>query len=217
MQRREALLLEALGSKLGVAIPSVNGKGCLQQREWEAIQLLQRCGPLLPKSAESLVCHQHTKEMRMSSGAHSATTVLPVTGPASGGAHTSRSAIVDDISAAEGVSAPKKMQSAMDSLPIGMPEALANMPRTLAPLDPVQRHCISHNINRSARSGPGLHNQSAIAGPGVVIGPEWRLVRMVRERVPVDLLQRVSPDAEYESVYPILERLLNLVVSRLEV
>ncbi len=209
MQKREALLLEALGAKLGVVVPRFAANG------GEAFQLLQRCGPLPLKSSES--GHSHS---RASFGvtAHPAPQIQ-AKGLVSSNINQSTSVLMKpDEKLAVDSSAPWKRVQPANTVP---PESKAALSLSIsAPLDPVRRHCAPYLCSLTCSKSDSvlaLHSKSAAVGPGTTIGAEWRLVRMVRERVPVDLLQRLSPDAEYESVFPIFERLLHLVVKRLQV
>ena len=194
-QSREKLLLESLGTKLGVNLTGYEGNGGQNQSEWQACELLIRCGPQLSHTSEIYQGNVQSKNCPVPSTIVEPSAVVKVS------CADSRKAI--------GLSEGSGMCSISHSQP------------TSAPLDPVQRHvCTAVSTGWAEPSTPRSKSNSAdaaAAGPGVLIGPEWQLVKMVRERLPVDLLQRVPPEADHDAVWLILEKLLDLVASRLKV
>jgi hypothetical protein len=197
--------MQALGAKLGVSLDG--NRSCLFPAEWKPIQLLQRCGPQLSSTASESLANDTTRAPH--SGTQTGATIPPANGLApvriSANATTQN---VSDGAATLGSSADHSKRIQGRSCRSGVPVNDLNS----VPLDPVWLHCQSS----FPCTGPVLL-PAPLAGPGASVGQEWRMVRMVRERVPVDLLPRVPLEAEHEVVCPILDRLLDLVVSRLQV
>jgi hypothetical protein len=186
--------VQALGARLGVSLDC--NRACQIPPEWQPIQLLLRCGP----QSSAVASENLANDARAAPSATQTGTLLP---PTIGQAP----ARVSNTNPGVGVCS-KADHSTSHQGRLGRSGAQVSA----VTLDPVLLHCQS--LFHSA--GP-VSLPAPLACPGTSVGQEWRMVRMVRERVPVDLLPRVPREAGHEAVCPIFDRLLELVASRLQV
>ena len=191
--------MQVLGARLGVPLDCSRARRI--PAEWQPIQLLQRCGPQLSAAAPELANDARAPP----SGAQTGAVLPPTIGTATVRISVATPNLLDSGTCLS-IDHSTSIQGRFSRSGTKVSDS------RFVPLDPVRLHCQTLFPCTGSVSMP-----APIASPGASVGLEWRMVRMVRERVPVDLLPRVPLEAEHETVCQIFDRLLVLVASRLQV
>jgi hypothetical protein len=192
--------VQALGASLGVPLDC--NKACSIPADWQPIQLLQRCGPQLSAAASENLANDSRSA---ANGAQTGALLPPVIGQGPMRiSNTTQKPLEVGISSNVDHSSGHQVRLCRSGAQVSDMRSVT--------LDPVRLHCQTLFPCSGSVSMP-----APLACLGASVGPEWRMVRMVRERVPVDLLPHVPLEGEHEAVCPIFDSLLELVASRLQV